>query len=112
MQTIRPTENTIIIRTETGYYPVQCASTEVYEILQKDMAMFHHVDQSKMQDLADWLASTKPDKVIRYSKNCEFLEVVCSYFDLPQDFIRETLATECYEIESFKIENLTYIYIH
>lgn len=112
METMRPTENTILIKTENGYYPVQCYSKEAYKIIQKDMVMFKNVDQAKMQALANWLESTKIDKVLRYSKTVTFLEAISAHLGLPQDFIKETLASECYEIETFEIENLTYVYIH
>lgn len=112
METMRPTQNTILIKTENGYYPVQCYSKEAYEIIQHDMPMFKNVDQSKMQALANWLESTKINKVLRYSKTVTFLEAISAHLCLPQDFIEKTLASECYEIETFKIENLTYVYIH
>ena len=112
MEAMKPTENTILFKTENGYYPVQCYSKEAYEIIQQDMVMFKNVDQAKMQALANWLESTKVDKVIRYFKTATFLEAISSHLALPQDFIKETLASECYEIETFEIENLTYVYIH
>ena len=112
MQTIRPTENTILIKTENGYYPIQCYSQEVYKIIGEDMVMFKNVAQAKMQALANWLEGKKTDKVIRSTKDCEFLEVAQKHFDLPMEFIKDTLASECYEIENFEIENLVYVYIH
>lgn len=112
METIKPTENTILIKTENGDYPVQCYSQAVYETIQEDIGMFKNVNQAKMQALANWLESTKVDKVIRYPKTVTFLEAISSRLDLPQDFIKEALVSECYEIETFEIENLTYAYIH
>ena len=112
METLKTSEYMFMVKGENGYYPIDCHNAEVYKKVQEDMPMFHGTDPEHLQRLADWLLDTKPDKVIVHSNSYTFLEVMRDHFDLPEEFIKDTLGTECYNIEQFKIGLLTYVYIH